>query len=347
MTDSKEKRNFSAKMREANSAFLPSESQQSEPIHVGFILQKHFSMMAFTAAVDAIVTANLVNTSPLYSYETLAIDSSPILSDLGIEISADSVINETTSRKSFPKILIICGGFRCSTDAHPALSSLLKEAAKQGVIMGGIWNGAIPLAHAGLLDKQSCALHPDNHAFMRERFPNVTTSNQVFVNDNNRLSCAGPISALEMMLYLIGQIHGKPIIRAIREILSCDQVSESSDTRLNQMIDDPCLPEKLRDLMSLMAANIEEPISADELSELVGISRRQTERLFQHNLETSPSRYYLELRITHARRLLLQTNDSITNIALASGFVSSSHFSNCYKDYFGVSPTLAREKRSA
>jgi transcriptional regulator GlxA family with amidase domain len=303
-------------------------------------------MMAFTAAVDAIVTANLVNTSPLFSYEPLAIDSSPSMSDLGIEISADSIINETTtSRKSFPKILIICGGFRCSTEAHPPLSMLLKEAAKQGVIMGGIWNGAIALAHAGLLDKQSCAVHPDNHAFMRERFPQVTTSNQVFVSDNNRLSCAGPVSALEMMLYLIGDIHGKAIIRAIREILSCDQISESSDIRLNQVIDDPCLPEKLRDLMALMAANIEEPISGEELSEFVGISRRQTERLFQHHLETSPSRYYLELRITHARRLLLQTNDSITNIALASGFVSTSHFSNCYKDYFGVSPTLARENR--
>lgn len=297
MIGNKERRNFSAKMRDANSAFLPSESNSSTPTHVGFILHKHFSMMAFTAAVDAIVTANLVNTRPLFSYETLALDSSPIMSDLGIEISADSIINEETSPyKSLPKILIICGGFRCSTEAHPSLSVLLKEASKQGVILGGIWNGAIALAHAGLLDKQSCAVHPDNHAFMRERFPHVTTSNQVFVNNNNRLSCAGPISALEMMLYLIGQIHGKAIIRAIREILSCDQVSESSDIRLNQIIDDPCLPEKLRDLMSLMAANIEEPISAEELSELVGISRRQIERLFQHNLETSPSRYYLELR---------------------------------------------------
>ncbi|WP_293268758.1 GlxA family transcriptional regulator [Neptunomonas sp.] len=346
MTGSKEKRNFSAKMRDANSAFLPSESTQSEPTHVGFILQKHFSMMAFTAAVDAIVTANLVNSSPLFSYETLAIDSSPIMSDLGIEISADAIIDETTaSHKNLPKILIICGGFRCSTDAHPTLSVLLKEAAKQNVVMGGIWNGAIALAHAGLLDQQNCAVHPDNHAFMRERFPLVTTSNQVFVSDKNRLSCAGPVSALEMMLYLIGETHGKAIVRAIREILSCDQLAESSDIRLNQITDDPCLPEKLRDLMALMAANIEEPISAEELSEFVGISRRQTERLFQHHLETSPSRYYLELRITHARRLLLQTNDSITNIALASGFVSTSHFSNCYKDYFGVSPTLSRESR--
>ena len=69
------------------------------------------------------------------------------------------------------------------------------------------------------------------------------------------------------------------------------------------------------------------------------------ERLFQTHLETSPSRYYLELRITHARRLLLQTNETITNVALASGFVSTSHFSNCYKDYFGLSPSAARQKQ--
>nr|WP_315983903.1 helix-turn-helix domain-containing protein [Aliamphritea spongicola] len=61
-------------------------------------------------------------------------------------------------------------------------------------------------------------------------------------------------------------------------------------------------------------------------------------------METSPSKYYLELRITQARRLLLQTSHSITDIALACGFVSSSHFSNCYKDYFGTAPTFAREQ---
>lgn len=348
MPDAKDKRQFSNLMREANSAFLPSENFSGELCRVGFVLQEHFSMMAFTAAVDALVTANLVRTNPLFSYQTYGLDSAPVTSDLGIEIATHSTLTTLAQEiTKTPDILIICGGFRCNTSENTLLSQTLRQAAKQGLTLGGLWNGAIALAHSGLLDNMSCALHPDNHAFMREKFPKTQVADQVFISDNKRLTCAGPVSALEMMLNMIEHTHGKQVVRAIREILSCDQLSESSNQKLTPIGDDPCLPKTLRDLIELMAANIEEPMSVDDLTDYVDISRRQAERLFQTHLDTSPGRYYLELRITHARRLLLQSNASVTNIALASGFVSTSHFSNCYKDYFGISPSHAREKAKA
>jgi transcriptional regulator GlxA family with amidase domain len=48
---------------------------------------------------------------------------------------------------------------------------------------------------------------------------------------------------------------------------------------------------KLTEAVTLMEANIEEPISLDELSSYVGISRRQLERLFQKHLNCVPTRY--------------------------------------------------------
>ena len=87
-----------------------------------------------------------------------------------------------------------------------------------------------------------------------------------------------------------------------------------------------------------MEANIEEPISLDELAEHVGVSRRQLERVFQKYLQCVPTRYYLELRLTRARQLLLQTSMPIVNVALACGFVSAPHFSKCYRDLFGIPP---------
>ncbi|MEH6576531.1 MAG: GlxA family transcriptional regulator [Amphritea sp.] len=345
MNESKEKRHFSTLMRDANSAFLPTQETPDKPLRVGFVLLEHFSMMAFTAAVDALVTANLVRTAPLFSFTTFGLNSQTVKSDLGIDISTNGVIDHLRLESANEiDVLIVCGGFRCSLSEHKPLTAKLKTAAQYKMTLGGIWNGAIALAYAGLLDNQNCALHPDNHAFMREKFSKVRVSEQVLVIEEQRISCAGPVSALEMMLKLIEDVNGKQITRAIREILSSDQVSESGEDKLIQVSDDPSLPETLRDLMQLMGSNIEDPLSVDELASCIGISRRQIERLFQNHLETSPGRYYLELRITHARRLLLQSHDSITNIALACGFVSTSHFSNCYKDYFGVSPTLAREK---
>ena len=94
-----------------------------------------------------------------------------------------------------------------------------------------------------------------------------------------------------------------------------------------------------------MEANIEEPMSPDELARHIGLSRRQLERLFQKYLNCVPTRYYLELRLRRARQLLLQTSMSIVDVAFACGFVSAPHFSKCYRDHFGIPPRDERRLR--
>ncbi|WP_319783720.1 GlxA family transcriptional regulator [Oceanisphaera sp. IT1-181] len=340
-------RHFSHRLRDTNSAFLPTRETNTKPISVGFVLQPHFSMMAFTAAVDALVTANLVQAAQLFSFTTFGLQSTQVQSDLGIDISANRILGEVMLEgEGTLDVLIVCGGFRCSLSEYTPLSLLLKAAAKRKKVLGGLWNGAVPLAHAGVLDGLHCALHPDNHAFVREGFSQVQVSPQTMVVEARILTCAGPNSALEMMLALIERLHGPVIVRAIREILSSDRMTDDGHSSPFQAENDPTLPDSLRTLLRLMSCNIEEPLGIEELADYVSLSRRRIERLFQSHLETTPSRYYLELRITHARRLLLQSSASISDIAVACGFVSSTHFSHCFKEFFGVPPSQARLKRN-
>jgi transcriptional regulator GlxA family with amidase domain len=91
-----------------------------------------------------------------------------------------------------------------------------------------------------------------------------------------------------------------------------------------------------------MEKNLEEPLGRSALAESAGLSTRQLERLFRKYLNRSPARYYLELRLDKARLLLVQTNMSIIDVALACGFVSASHFSKCYRDFFGRTPRKER-----
>lgn len=346
MSQISEKRHFSHRLRDANSAFLPARSAGAEPVKVGFVLQPHFSMMAFTAAVDALVTANLVQATPLFSFTTFGLNATTVRSDLGIDISANATLDQLQLEGDGAlDVLVVCGGFRCNLSEHAPLSRVLKMAAKRQKVLAGLWNGAVALAHAGLLDGLGCALHPDNHAFVQERFAGVAVSPQFMVVEARILTSAGPSSALEMMLALIERLHGRETVRAIQEILSSDRSAEHGNTPLTLTENDPTMPEALRSLLRLMRSNIEEPLGIEELADYVGLSRRRIERLFQSHLETTPSRYYLELRITHARRLLLQSSISISNIAVACGFVSSTHFSHCFKDFFGVSPSQARQQQ--
>ncbi len=327
--------------------------QVKGPVRVGFILLEHFSLPAFTAAYDALVTANLVSHTDdssecvqRYELQSYGVHQQQVLSDLGIEISTVDQLSVLNSQ--LPDVLIVCGGFRCELSENRHLSAVLKRAVKQGVILGGIWNGAISLAHAGVLQETGCALHPQNHALMREKYPLIQLTDKSFQFENRILTCAGGASALDMMLKLVTHLQGDAITRAVREILSCDRFAETSG-RVTQngirLADCNDYPDALRTMIQLMQGNIEEPLTVDELAALAGLSRRKTERLFQHHLDVSPSRYYMQLRIKYARSLLLQSRASVTDIAVASGFVSSSHFSNCFKGFFGLSPTDFREQQ--
>jgi transcriptional regulator GlxA family with amidase domain len=99
---------------------------------------------------------------------------------------------------------------------------------------------------------------------------------------------------------------------------------------------------KLLSVIELMEQTLEEPMARTELARRVGLSTRQLERLFRKYLNRSPARYYLELRLHKARLLLVQTNMSVIDVALACGFVSASHFSKCYRDFFGRTPRKER-----
>lgn len=301
-------------------------------------------MVAFTAAVDTLVTTNLVTPEPAFEHFTIGAVGPTVLSDLGIEVSAGTDLKSIVVAPSQVDMLIVCGGYRSQLEPEPHLLNILRTADQKGIRLGGLWNGGITLIQAGLMDGHACALHPDNHAYVRENYPAVKVSANAYELEDHHATCAGPVSTLEMMLKLIGQLlHNPHIVRAVREILSCDQVAEQAGPMPLNVGDDPTLPEALQTLLALMRANIEEPLTLVELAQCVNLSRRQMERLFQSHLDTSPSRYYLELRLVHARRLLMQTNRSILDISLASGFVSSSHFSNCFKDCYGITPSAARQ----
>jgi len=99
---------------------------------------------------------------------------------------------------------------------------------------------------------------------------------------------------------------------------------------------------KLSKVIQIMETNIEEPISPAVLARDVGMSTRQLERLFRRYLSRSPKRYYMELRLQKARNLLMQTDMTVINVALACGFASPSHFSKCYRSHYDTTPYRER-----
>jgi transcriptional regulator GlxA family with amidase domain len=148
---------------------------------------------------------------------------------------------------------------------------------------------------------------------------------------------------MDMMLHLISRDHGHELSAAISEMFVYERIRNEQDHQrvpLKHMLGTH--QPKLQEIVALMEANLEEPIELDELANYVGLSRRQLERLFQKYLHSSPSRYYLKLRLIRARQLLKQTPISIVELSVVCGFVSTPHFSKCYRECFGIPPSEER-----
>jgi transcriptional regulator GlxA family with amidase domain len=94
-----------------------------------------------------------------------------------------------------------------------------------------------------------------------------------------------------------------------------------------------------------MEQNLAEPVPISELADRLDISSRQLERLFQASLGVGPTTYYRTLRLRYARWLLTNSERTVTDIALETGFSDCAHFSRQFRAKYGESPTNLRAGR--
>ena len=220
---------------------------------------------------------------------------------------------------------------------------MTRRLDRQGAIVGAICTGTYVLAAAGLLNESRCTIHWENIDGLAEEFPHLEITNELFEIFDNRITCSGGTASLDMMLYLISQIHGQTLAAQVSDQFIHDRIRDPSDRQRMELrsrlgVSHP----KLLTVVGLMETNLEEPMSQTELARQAALSTRQLERLFRKYLSTTPTRYYLNLRLARARHLLRQTSLSILSVALACGFVSASHFSKCYRETYGRTPRAER-----
>jgi AraC family transcriptional regulator, glycine betaine-responsive activator len=209
--------------------------------------------------------------------------------------------------------------------------------------MGAVCTGAHILARAGLLDGKRCTIHWENQAAFGEEFPEAELCNLLYVTDEGTFTCAGGTAAADMMLHLIAEDHGPELSSLVADSLVHAPVrGDADEQRLSVPARIGVRHPKLVNIIQTMERNTEDPISPSELARGVNMSTRQLERLFRRYLNRSPKRYYMELRLEKARNLLLQTDMSVINVALACGFTSPSHFSKCYRSHFNRTPYRER-----
>lgn len=304
-----------------------------------FLLLDKFTMISFAGAIEPLRIANRMVGQQLYSWTLVGENGSEVTCSNGAAFRVDCGLNEFER----DDIILVCGGMDIhNTTTKPVLNWLRREA-RRGVSIAGICTGSYTMAKAGLLDGKRATIHWENQDSFLEEFEDVRMTKSIFVIDGNRMSTAGGTSSLDLMLKIIAQDHGEDLANTVADQLIYSSIRTDQDSqRLSIPTRIGVRHPKLSQVIQIMEANIEEPISPATLADDVGMSTRQLERLFRRYLSRSPKRYYMELRLQKARNLLMQTDMSVINVALACGFASPSHFSKCYRAHYQTTPYRER-----
>ncbi len=309
------------------------------PQRFGFVLVPQLTQIALVGAVETLRLANRVSGRTLYAWTLLSIDGSPVQASNGLEIAAHGDLSVGDGLDA----IVVCGGLDPAVVNERRLLAWLRTESRRGRDIGSICNGSLTLAKAGLLDGYRCTIHWENLAGFVEAYPEIEVSTELYEIDRSRFTCAGGTAAIDLMLNLIARQHGHELAAKVADHCLHERIRDSHDhQRMSLPARLGVRHPKLLAIIKLMEENLEEPMSRSSLAEHAGLSARQLERLFRKYLNRSPARYYLELRLNRARLLLLQTDMSVIDVALACGFVSASHFSKCYRDFFGHTPRRER-----
>ena len=287
--------------------------------------------------------ANIHSGKELYRWEFFAPNDQPVAASCGI-----SVPTRALSEAGKLETLIIVAPNEAQHFDDAAVLKKIKALDQQKVNFGSASSGSFILARAGLLDDCRCTIHWENIPVFKELYPHIDVAFTLYEISERRFTCSGGTAALDMMLKLIENLHGRQLAQDISQQFQHDRIRTEIDSQqMADRIDLAMSAPKLIDVINLMENNIEVPLSLPAIAERCSLSLRQIERLFHKYRDMTPSQYYLSLRLSHAKQLLLNTNRSVIDISIATGFETQSYFTACYRKHFGSSPRSHRSQVAA
>ncbi|MEJ8798103.1 GlxA family transcriptional regulator [Trinickia caryophylli] len=297
------------------------------------------SLSGLAPIVDTLSLANEIDGRQRFRMRICSWDGRPVSLSGGAVLPADCAFGDGLA---CDWLIVLTERFQQFADYRLFLASLARVGQRTPLV-SGIHHGVWWLAMAGQLSGYRVSVNWETYQQFAEQFERSIVTQQIFEIDRDRATCAGGQASADFMLAMIAREHGAELAERIADTLGLGALRQAEERQRIPYVTAPGERHpRLNDALKLMEANVEDPLTTDEIAEAVGVSRRQLERLFRQYLGAMPSKYYLGLRLVKARLQLQRTSKSIVQVSLACGFASAAHFSNAYRERFGVTP---REER--
>jgi transcriptional regulator GlxA family with amidase domain len=325
-----------AKASAMNSARLI--DQTTAPRSYAFVLLPGFSTLGFSCALDTLALANHhPSGQKFYKWRLISETGTPVRAYNGVSIEVDSGLTELDRNET----LIVCAGENAGRGSTKPLLNWLRRETRKGMDYGALSSGTYTLALAGLIGGKRVTTHWEYKTALAEMLPDVIMEDTLYSVDGRVFTSAGNVASMDLMLHRVNKDYGNDIATWVADqmVYTVPRL-HSQKQRMSLQSRPEVRNAKLLLALQIMENNLEDPLRPDEIAGVVSLSTRQLERLFAKYLSTSPKRYYLHLRLEKARNLLRQTDLSVTDVCVACGFKSLSHFSKSYRSAYGIPPGM-------
>jgi AraC family transcriptional regulator, glycine betaine-responsive activator len=302
------------------------------------LLLPGFELNELSALAEAFDCANRMLCERLFDWHLASLDGGPVRSAGGLSIAVARSAQNSEHRHLF--LLSAYGGAELAT---PGLSALLCRRYAIGTRIAGIGGACALLAETGLLADRPCAVHWSLADALMERAQNLEIADRLYVIDERIATCAGRDATLDFALRLIADTAGERLARTVADSLNHARPREANERQLSELeFSGQRGASAIAHTVAAMRRRMTDGEDLDGIAAQSGVSQRQLQRLFRRHLGMTPTQYFLKARLQRARHLLQYSTLNVTEIAIATGFASISHFTRRYTELYGRTPTTER-----
>jgi len=323
----------------------PATEKISPSLSVGFVLMPSFTLLPFSAFVDALrLAADEGDQSQQINchWTVMGPTLEPISSSSGVSVKPWETYRDPAT---FDYIVVVGGLLPQTLNGSQHAINYLQRADQAHVPIIGLCTGSFAMIRAGLMKGRRCCVSWFHYKDLCDRYSDVIpVAEQLFVDDGDRITCAGGAVAADLAAYIIERHLGQSWARKSLRILVMDSPRPANSPQPQPSANYQVNNKWVKRALLLLEQNLSRPLTTDEIATRLSISKRQLERLFLGETGDSLQKFYRKIRLNYGLWLLQNTPRSITDIAQETGFADTAHFSRAFRSAFAKKPSEYRNR---
>ena len=301
-------------------------------------------MACLTSMIEPLRAANEISGRIVFEWSLISENGARTVASANVAFDPDLALADANE---MDQVFLLSGP--ASTFENPTPSNgKLRKLARHGVVMGAVSGGIFPMARSGLLEGRTASVHWCYDTAFRTEFPDLVATEDVIVWDGPCITASGAAAAFDLALQMIEECLGADVATEVacwfqHPMVRGRGITQRKPTEKAESTHD-MLPRNVQKAVQIFAEHLEDPLKVEDVADAVGVSVRQLERMFKAATGQTPLHYYRVMRMRAARQLVMYSSDSMTQIAIAVGYTTSTPMIKNYHEVFGVHPELDRER---